>query len=112
MGITGSGINRFRGRVDAVLVDAFPVVLGIGGTTVTGSGPGGRTVTMSMEGGEAEDFRFPFRIPKGYLAAAPEVGDSVDWIIEDRTIFLEVCEAPLRPHESTWSITCRKRRVP
>lgn len=110
MGLTGKGLNRFRKRVDSVLEDMFPVTLLIDGHTYQGSGPGARIATEFTAGGERQNFRFPFRVPKSRLAKGPAVGDSLVWKVDDLTeILLEVIEIATRPHEDRWSFTCRKR---
>lgn len=112
MGLTGNSLNRFRRKVDAVLDDVFPADLLFGVQRVAGSGPGGRIVTEYMEGGESKNFRFPFRIPISSLTAAPQVGDSVDWIVSPtETLLLEIIEVSRRPHEDRYQILCRNRRV-
>jgi len=112
MGLTGNNLNRFRQRVDAVLDDAFPVELIIGGRSVFGSGPGGKTMTDFINGGESKNFRFPFRIPANALETPLEVGDSLQWKISvTRSIDLEVTDFSERPHEARVAITCKKRRV-
>jgi hypothetical protein len=111
MGLTGSRLNRFRQRIDAVLLDVLPAELIFDGVSVAASSPGGRVTTEFIEGGESTNLRIPFRIPIQNLATAPVTGAKVDWKISDTlTIPLEVIEAPLRPNEGVWSITCRKRR--
>jgi hypothetical protein len=111
MGLTGAGLNRFRERVDEVLLDVFPATLMIGGKRVEGSGPGGKAVATFENFGEQEDFRFPFRVPGAALVKPLRVGVSVDWILSPTQVLkLEVVEAPLRPHESSVSFTCKKRR--
>ena len=112
MSLTGASLNRFRARVDAVLDDAFPVTLIIASLTVTASSPGGKTLTDYINGGETTNFRIPFRIPISSLAAAPQVGDSLNWQLADATLIpLEITEIAIRPHESRYSIVCKSRRV-
>jgi hypothetical protein len=114
MSITGSAINRLRARVDTILEDAFPVTLLISGQQVTGSGPGGRTTTTFIDGGEPENFRFSFRVPRSAVPAGwvPVMGGSVDWIVSaTETIPMEIREVSTRPHENRFAFACQKRRV-
>jgi hypothetical protein len=115
MGLKRAGLNAFRTRVDEVLTDLFPaeLFLGVARLPVTGSGPGGRAVTTYLDGGEAENFRFPFRVKRTDAAGVDfAVGMVVAWKLEDDSeIPLEISELPFRPHEATISFTCKKRRV-
>ena len=111
MGLTGSALNSFRDRIDETLRDAFPCSLSIHGKLVTGSGPGGRAVSDYEDGGESFTYRFPFRVPRAALPLPLEIGQSVDWIVDEaKTLKLEIMELPERPHESTLAFTCKKRR--
>jgi hypothetical protein len=115
MGLTGVSLDRFRARVDEVLADAFPaeLLLGVGRLSVIAAGPGGRAVTTYLDGGEAENFRFPFRVKRTDAAGVDfAVGMVIAWKLEDDSeIPLEISELPFRPHEATISFTCKKRRV-
>ena len=114
MGLTGAGLNRFRNQVDVVLAEAFPALLLLGEARipVTAASPGGRSVTEYVEAGETENFRFPFRFAKSATTVALSVGMEVVWkLADDSEIPLEISELPFRPHETHWSITCKKRRV-
>ncbi|MEO5712167.1 MAG: hypothetical protein ABIT37_01655 [Luteolibacter sp.] len=112
MGLKGAGLNRFRQQVDAVLDDFFPASLLFDGIPVTGSSPGGRVVTEYMDAGESKNFRFPFRVPVSSLTAAPEVGNSVDWIVSGtQTLLLEITEVATRPHDARYHLVCKIRRV-
>lgn len=91
------------------------MTLRINGIPVAASGPGGRTSSNFIEGGEAENFRYPFRIlrasaPPGW---SPAVGASVGWQVDATTIIpMEIIEDATRPHEDRFAITCKKRRKP
>lgn len=115
MGLSAASFHRFRARVDEVLDDWFPATLIIDAVQVQGSGPGGRAVSQYMDGGEAETFRFPFRIPKKDAPEnwTPRQGLSVDWKIDaSTTLALEIHEVSIRPHEDRFSFVAKKRRVP
>lgn len=113
MGLTGSGLNRFRKKVDKVLTDAFPAMIKIKGIPVEGAScPGGRTTSSFVDGGESENYRFPFRVPVANVEHHPKMGDAVDWEIDElTTLNLEVIECSRRPHEDRYQMFCRKRRV-
>lgn len=113
MGLTGSGLNRFRAKVDEVLADAFPAEITWNGIPIAGaSGPGGRVTSEYVEAGEKTNYRFPFRFPVTSVSAAPEMGNAIEWIIDAQTtLSLEVIECSRRPHDDRYQMTCRKRRV-
>jgi hypothetical protein len=113
MSLQGSSIGRFRGKVDSILRDSFPAELIIGGVSVTGSGPGGRTTSEYVEGGEAENFRFPFRAPKADCPPnwQPKKGESLEWKVSPlETVHLEIIETAVRPWEDVFQFTARKLR--
>ena len=114
MGFSADAVARFREKVDDALAAVFPaaLLLGVDRIPAVGSGPGGRAVTEYMEGGEAETFRFPFRVERPAMNGVPYVGMELVWVVAVGTeIPLEISELPFRPHESGWSFTCKKRRV-
>lgn len=114
MSLSSASLSRFRARVDATLEEFFPVTLLINSILVQGSGPGGRTRSDYVDGGEAESFRYPFRVAKDAAPPgwAPVKGASVDWKVSaTQTIPMEIEEVSTRPHEDRFSFTCKKRRV-
>lgn len=111
MGLTGTSLNNFRGRVDEALRDIFPVTLRLpDNRTIPASGTGGKTMSDFMSGGGNKTFRFPFRIPltDGWQ---PVIGESIDWIVTPTlTLRMKVDEVAFRPHESIHSVVCKYRR--
>jgi hypothetical protein len=113
MGLNAASVQRFRTMVDKVLCEMFPAVLVIEGLEVASSGPGGKTVSDYMEGGQSENFRFPFRIPRAACPVGwtPRHGISLEWKISDtETLALEIIQAHVHPHEDVWEAVARKRR--
>jgi hypothetical protein len=113
MSLSSSSLSRFRSRVDAVLADCFPADLIILGINVRASSPGGRTQTDFIDGGQSENYRIPFRIPKSLTPPgwSPVIGQPLDWAVsETLTLPLEIIQTPIHPHEIMWEITARKRR--
>ena len=114
MGFTAAAFSSLRKRVDLALRASFPAELVIGSLHITASSPGGKTVSEYLEGGESENFRIPFRVPRAACPTgwAPLKGASLDWVISPaETMPLEIIEVSIRPSEDTWAIACRRRRA-
>lgn len=114
MGLNAASVSRFRNSIDKVLCEMFPAALVIDSVEVAASGPGGKTVSEFTDGGESENFRFPFRVFRSLCPPAwqPVKGGSLDWKISDtETIALEIIQVAVHPWEAVWEFTARKRRV-
>lgn len=114
MGIRASAVSRFRKRVDSTLDEMFPAVLVIGETEVACSGPGGALYSEYVEAGEAEVFRFSFRIDRAKVPTdwQPVMGASLEWkLSEDISLPLEISRVPYRPWDERLHIVTKKRRV-
>lgn len=113
MGLRASAVQRFRTTVEKVLCEMFPALLVINGVEVHAAGPGGKTVSEYIEGGESENFRFPFRLERSQslVGWAPLKGGSLDWKISETEILkLEIISGAVHPHEDVWEFQARKRR--
>jgi hypothetical protein len=114
MALNSASVSRFRARVNDTLNELFPVVLIIANMEIPANGPGGRSVSDFIDGGESENFRFPFRVDRGATPPGwiPSKGDSLDWKISDtETIPLEIIQTSVRPGEPVWEFTARRRRL-
>lgn len=113
MGLSSASFRRFRSAVDATLRELFPCTLVIQTYEIAASGPGARSTSEYIEGGESENFRFPFRIARGAspIGWVPLIGGSIDWKLSDsQTIPLEITHSAIRASDDVWEITCKKRR--
>jgi hypothetical protein len=111
MGLTGAALNRFRNRVDQVLVDALPCKLFIRGREFTGSGPGGRVMSDYEEGGERQKARFPFRVPAAaFPDDSPRIGEAIRWELDNgKVLELELCEFSIRDTDLMVPVVCKFR---
>lgn len=111
MGLSATALNNFRARVDATLVELFPVSLILPeNISAEASGVGGKTMSDFMSGGEKKEFVFAFRVPanEGWK---PAVGQKVSWVVsKTQTILMELSDFSLRPHEAVTAITCKYRK--
>ncbi len=114
MGLSAASVRRFRQTIQDTLEELFPVILVIEEIEVPAAGPGGRTVSEYVDGGQAETYRFPFRIQKANAPNGwkPEKGASIEWKISaTETLPLEIHQTPKHPWEDVWEITAKKRRI-
>jgi hypothetical protein len=111
MGLTKSGLDRFRRIIEDTLMDVLPVSLRIAGEVIAASSPGGKMAEDYMAGGKSPMGRSVFRVPKSAFQSVPIIGSTLEWLIENREIPMEIESYSERPHESLWIITCITRRV-